>query len=212
MLSRSARMAVQCGQLIPGPQHRVELGRQRGEVAGVPQSRRVQLAPLGQPFDAVFADGLQHPVAQPAADRLQQRLVDQRQQQVTDIVCGDAGWSLRDRRVIVGLIVTAHRDRSRQVGAGREDRQPFGDQSLLLGQQVPTPLDHRAQGPVPGHRGAVAAGQQPEPVGQPGGDLPDRQHPQPRRGQFDGQRQPVESADDLDDLRDVGRRRPRSRR
>ncbi len=47
-----------------------------------------------------------------------------------------------------------------------------------------------------GRGGAVAAAQQPEPVVQPGRDLRHRQGPQPRRGQLQGQRQPVEGAAD----------------
>jgi hypothetical protein len=57
---------------------------------------------------------------------------------------------------------------------------------------------------VPRLRGAVAAGQQPEAVVQPVGDLGERQGAQPRRGQFDRQRQTVERAADPQDGVGVG--------
>ena len=47
------------------------------------------------------------------------------------------------------------------------------------------------------HRGARAAGQQPEPVVQAVDDLGQRQCPHPRRGQFDRQRHAVEALADL---------------
>ena len=48
-----------------------------------------------------------------------------------------------------------------------------------------------------------AAAQQPEPVIQPVQDLPGRQGPHPRRGQFDGQRNPVQPGTDGRDHRTV---------
>ena len=48
---------------------------------------------------------------------------------------------------------------------------------------------------------AAAAGQQPEPVGQPAGDLGERQRPQPGGGELDRQRQAVKPPDDVDDQR-----------
>ena len=50
-----------------------------------------------------------------------------------------------------------------------------------------------------GEPGPVAAGQQPEAVGQPLRDVGDGEHAEPGGGQLDGQRQAVEAADDLDD-------------
>ncbi len=77
-------------------------------------------------------------------------------------------------------------------------------------EQLPAPVDHRPQRPVPGQRGAAAAGQQPEPVVQTGRDLPRRQRAQPGRGEFDGQRQAVQPPADLHHGRHVlaGHREP----
>ena len=57
------------------------------------------------------------------------------------------------------------------VRARREHRQPLREQPLGAGEQVPAPLDDGAQRAVPGQAGAVAAGQQPEAVGEPPSDL-----------------------------------------
>ena len=52
---------------------------------------------------------------------------------------------------------------------------------------------------MPRHRGPHPAGEQTEPIAQPGGDLRSGQHPQPGRRQFDGQRQAIKPTDDLHD-------------
>ncbi len=50
---------------------------------------------------------------------------------------------------------------------------------------------------MPGQRGAAAAGEQPEPVGEAPGDLGQRQRPQPGGGELDRQREPVQPGDDV---------------
>ena len=82
---------------------------------------------------------------------------------------------------------------------------PFG-----VVEQVPAPVDHRAQRLVAGQRRTAAAGEQPEPVVEAGRDLLERQGPQPGGGQLDRQRHPVEPAADLTTAARC-RRRPRSR-
>ena len=71
------------------------------------------------------------------------------------------------------------------------------------GQQVPAPLDHRPQRPVPGQCRRGCPGSSRNRSASRRGDLGQRQHPQPGRGQLDGQRQPVQPADDLDHAGDV---------
>ena len=88
-----------------------------------------------------------------------------------------------------------------RVGAGQreavvEDREPAQRPALVLGEQVPRPVDDRHQGLVPVGRAAVAAAQQREPVVEPPVDVLDRHHPHLGRGQLDGQGQPVEPAYD----------------
>ena len=60
--------------------------------------------------------------------------------------------------------VAAHRLDRVQRGAAGEHGEPPGQLPLVGPQQVPAPLDDRAQRPVPGRGRAVAARQQPEPV------------------------------------------------
>ncbi len=142
-------------------------------------------AVLGEPLLAVLPERLQHSIAGlGAGNRLQQRLVGQGREQV--------GHLLR-RHVRAGADPLG---RVRADAAG-EDRQPVGQPALGRLQQVPAPRDDGPQRPVPGQRGAAAAGEQPEPVVQPVGDLLDRHRPHPGRGQLDGQRQPVQPAADL---------------
>ena len=83
--------------------------------------------------------------------------------------------------------------------ASREHREPAPE--LLLGgcAQVVAPADAPAQSLLPRRRTTTAAGEQCVPVGQPLQDLLGRNHPQPRRRQFDRQRQPVQFGADAGD-------------
>ncbi len=121
-----------------------------------------QLAALGEPFDAELADRLEHADAVPVAHPLEQRLVDQRGEQVGDVT---------GRELVVG----AHRRRAVPDGAGGKDREPLDQPALGVRQQLPAPLDDGVQRAVPRQCGAAAAGQQPEAVVQPRRDLGDRQ-------------------------------------
>ena len=67
------------------------------------------------------------------------------------------------------------------------------------------PVDGGAQRPVPRRGGPVAGGEQPEPVGQPLGDLLHRQCAYPRGRQFDRQRHAVQRPAQRGDRADVGR-------
>ena len=71
-----------------------------------------------------------------------------------------------------------------------------------FGQQVVAPVDQRAQRLLARQRGAAAAGQQPEAVVQPRGDLLRRKHLDARGRQLDRQRDAVQP---VADLRDGGR-------
>lgn len=69
--------------------------------------------------------------------------------------------------------------------------------ALALVQQVPGPVDDRAQGLLAGQDRAASGGEQAEAVVEPVGDLPRGQQPEPGGGQLDGERQPVQAAADL---------------
>jgi hypothetical protein len=188
MLSRSARSTA--SQLSWSRVSSLgAASRQAGVVRGVPPPQFADLAPGGQLLRAVLADRLQHPQPHPVAERLQQRLVDQGRQQLIGLADGELPAGAPPARTHSG-------DR----GGGRpggEDGEPLGEQPLRGGEQLPAPLDDGAQRTVPRQCRATAAGQQPEPVGQPTGDLGERQHPQPGGGELDRQRQAVKPPDDI---------------
>ena len=141
---------------------------QRQVVGGVPVARRLGLAArLGQALGGVLAHRLQQPVAPRAGGalvHLHQRLVDQPRQQVEHRVRGEA-------------VARADRLGGLQRPAAGEDRQPPQQRPLRLGQQVVAPVERRPQRLLARQRGPAAAGQQPEAVVQPPGDLLDRQRP-----------------------------------
>ena len=109
-------------------------------------------------------------------------------------------------------LVGAHRLRGRQVAAAGEHRQPLEDALLVVEEQLVAPVDDGAQRLLAGQRRARPAGQQPEPIVQPGGDLGDRERPGAGGRQLDGERQTVESGADVGDRRVVRRRRARAAR
>jgi hypothetical protein len=152
---------------------------QPGEILRVRFADLLRLPRLGQPFLAVGPDDLQHPVPGRVVPDDQQRLVGQCGQQVQDLVGADAGSGAD----LLGRL---------QRGAAGEDRETAPERALGVVEQVPAPVHHRAQRLMPGHRGAAAAGQQLEPVAQPGRDLLGGHGAQPGRGQLDGQRHAVE--------------------
>ena len=58
-----------------------------------------------------------------------------------------------------------------------EHRQPPEQHPLGVGEHLVAPVDRRPQRPLPRVRGPRPAGEQPEPVVEPGGDLADGQQP-----------------------------------
>ena len=135
---------VQRADLMAAAQARRVLVDDRDEVVRVRRADRVEHALLGQALDPVLADRLEHPIARGRrVDDLQERAVDQRGEEVED---------LDGRAVVDG------RGALRRHAAG-EDREPFGERALGLGQQLPAPVDDGAQGAVARQRGAAAAGE-----------------------------------------------------
>ena len=191
-LPRLGQAELQCGPQVlmisiqrgdplrpAGPERLLPRG-QRRIPSPVPQPQRALVAPAAQLGQPELADGVQQPVPGRALPLTEQdRLGHQRVDQVGDLPRGDP----------------AHRaDRLRRVQVERpgEHRHPPPHGLLRLGQQLIAPLQRRLQRPVLRLAGRAAAGQQLEPRVQPGQDLPRRQRPQPDRGQFDRQRDPVQ--------------------
>jgi hypothetical protein len=114
-------------------------------------------------FEPEGAHRVEHPVPAAAVDRLDQRLVGEAGEYVDHVV----------DRAVEGAHLLGRGER----GTAGEHGQPPGQGALLFVQQIPGPLDHRTQRAVPGHGGATASGQQPEPVAEPRRDLGHRQRP-----------------------------------
>ena len=170
--------------------------------------RRVRLAqarelarPLGLLL-GVLADRLEHPPARRAGSAdAEQRAVDERAEQVEDLVG-------------VHAVAGAHRLDRVERRAGGEHGEPPGEPPLGLAQEVPAPVDDRAQRPLTARRGAAAPGEQAEAVVQAVGELLERHRPQPGGGELDRQRQAVDPPAHVRDdrrrrlvEREVGRRR-----
>ena len=112
----------------------------RGEVRGVGEPGGGQLAALGEPLDAVLADRLEHPVAhlgrpgrsatRPAAATCRPA----RSASCSTSPARQPGVARRPRRGTGG------------VGAGREHREPLGEQSLGVGRAGPSSTRRRRAG------------------------------------------------------------------
>jgi hypothetical protein len=102
-----------------------------------------------------------------------------------------------------------HRSRPGAVGAhllGRAEREAAGEDGepaeqalFVLVEQPVAPLQGRQQGLLPGHAVPTALAEESEGVVEPVGDLTRRQYAYAGRGQFQGQRHPVEPETDLCD-------------
>ncbi len=183
----------QVGRLAAGAQQRLRHLGPGQEVAGVSPPEPVGFTRLGQRGLRVRPDGVQHPVLRRRTRRLpelREGLVGQRAEQHDDVPGGQH-------------LIRADRLGRLRGGAAGEDREPPGQRSLRLGEQVPAPPDDREQRLVAGERGAAASGQQPEPVVKPAGDLRRGQRAEPCAGQLDGQRKAVQAPADLGHRRQV---------
>ena len=128
-------------------------------------------------FARVLADRLQHPVAAVFLLLLQhhQRLLHQRADQVEHV----------ER---VDRLGTANRLGRGEVEAADEYTEPLQQALLFVVEKVVGPVHQRAQRLLPGLQGAGAPGEQLEAVLQPDVDVGDRQQLDPRRRQFQRQR------------------------
>ena len=168
----------------------------------MPGAHLGQLAGLGQPLGPVLADGLQRLI--PGAGRGHRH----REQ----ALLGQAGQRVGDRgRLQWGE--PGHL-RGRPGGERRDEhRNPPQQRPVRRLQQVVAPVQHRPHRPVP-VVGAWPAGEDPELVGEAGGEAVQPERGPPRRRQLDRQRHTVEPLADRGDpvaYRRIGRpadRRP----
>ena len=150
---------------------------------------RSAFARLREPVPGVFLDRVEHPVARCAAALgAQQRFLGQRGQQL-------------EHFPPLGRITAADLLGRVQARPAGEDRESAQDDPFGVGEQLPAPVDHRAQRPVVWQRGTAAAGQQAEPVVKTVGKLIEGHGAQSGRGEFDGQRYPVERPADARHVR-----------
>ena len=176
-------------QLLGTAQMRVRGLGESGEVGEMRMARQVRFPRLREPVPGVFLDRVEHPVARCAVlVGAQQRFLGQRGEQLEH-------FPPLDRITAADLL---GRVQARSAG---EHREPAQDQPFGVGEQLPAPVDHRAQRPVMRQRGAAAAGQQAEPVVEPVGELIKGHGAQPGCGEFDGQRYPVERPADARHIR-----------
>jgi hypothetical protein len=155
----------------------------------VPLPYPLGLAGLGQPVAAVGGHRLQQAVARAvgAVRDHDERTVDKPGEQPRHVGRGDrAGLAAH----LLG--------RLQRAAVGVHGQAPQHD-AFRLGEQVPAPVDHCGQRLLARGRVPAAGRQQPEPVVQPGHQLADAERPDPRRGQLQRQRYPVEPPAQLGD-------------
>ncbi len=169
------------------PRALAPLGDVEVVVAHPPQHRR-RLAGPGQLVAAELPQWFQQPEPLPVAVGLadQHRLLHQPGEPAPQL----GGGQPRTGADALGR---------RQVEAAREHRRPRPQVPFGRAAQREAPLDGGAQRLVPRLATALDRAGQPEAVAQPGFQLRQRQHPQPDRGQLDGQRDPGQQAADRAD-------------
>ncbi len=190
------------GGLVPAHQRVGAPRREAGRPALHGLARRARRPGRLEPEGAELAHRLEHPVAHDA------------------VVLGDAQQRLRDEPVERVEDLPGRRPRRRPApGVGHGLRRLGGEavredgdaaQQVLLGraQQVPAPLDHRLERAVPVRGGPVPGAQEREALVEVTFHLLDAQGPHARRGELDGERQPVEA---VAQPRDDGGRQARAR-
>ena len=153
-------------------------GREVVEVASGQQRRPPLL--LGA-LPSVAADRLEHPESTGLVIRLDDGLRDELVEGIDDVV---------DR-------VAPDRRSGREVERAGEHRERAPEFPLLGRAQLVAPVDHRPQGALTPDGAAGAAAKEGEPGGETARELRDREGPQPRRGELDRERQPIEGSAQL---------------
>ena len=165
-------------------------GRVDGEVT-VRQGGR--LAGRDELLARVLADRLEHPVAHRVAVHEHERAVDEAGQTIFEI-----------ERIHPDGVVADDPGRHRDRPAPAEHGQAPEQAAILVGQEVPAPVDQRVERLLARDGRPPTPGQQAEPVAQPHRDVVRRHRRDARRRELDRQRDAVESLADLHDRGDVG--------
>src|SRR5215472_4719207 len=173
MFSQKSLLGLLCESQIPVP---VTPAQDHGLPSGF------QLLPSELPND------LKQPIAGMASQLLHmnERLIDQVREQFKYLSLFDP-------------VPRAHGLGCLQGATTCEDTQPIKEGSLLLGEQVITPLDRRLQASLVRQSRLVEALEEPESVGQPGRDLLHREHFHPRSCQLDSEWHSIQANADLSD-------------
>jgi hypothetical protein len=186
------------GLLLP---HKVRL-RLLGQVAdvvGVPLAHLRFLAGGAQPLRGEFMDRLEHPeskVSIPGRLLAHQALVHKGEQPIEDIG---------------GHTTAAHRLDRLQRPPTTEGRQASEQALLLWVQQIVRPLDRSPEGPLTLGDVTGTSAEQRQTLVQPMEQRLGSEHLHPPRRQLDGQGQPIDSSDDVRDVRRIFLTEPESR-
>ncbi len=181
----------------PGQMRRVARTDQVLVVLGQPDGAARHRVALAEPTPRIGAHRLEIAVPGATGRRIgdQQRLVDQRPDQVTGL--GQLALPLTHR--------SDHRPSGVQVERGDQQRELFQGVPLVVGEQAEVPLQQRLQPPLSSRPGGVLDLQHPDAAVQTGQDLARVQGADPGCCDLDGQRQAVQAAADGGD-RLTGRR------
>ena len=129
-------------QLLGAAQMRLRGLGEFGEVGEMRMARQVRFPRLREPVPGVFLDRVEHPVARCAvAFGEQQRFLGQRGEQLEHL--------LRLDRPLLDCTGDADLLGRVQARSAGEHREPAQDHPFGVGEQLPAPVDHRAQRPVP---------------------------------------------------------------
>ena len=157
---------------------------QRKEVVAMPDGRRSGVIALVEVLAREVANRFQLPIARRVLVDHHQRLVDERGQQIENIV----------RRQRVGATNCLG---GLDVESADEDAEAFEQPLLGLLQQIVRPRDQRAQRLLALQQYATAAGQQLEAILQPLVDVVDGQRAHPRSGELQRERNALEARDEF---------------
>ncbi|HLW12350.1 MAG TPA: hypothetical protein VKU81_06600 [Casimicrobiaceae bacterium] len=159
-------------------------------VAQVPIADDTGVAGQFHPLCRIFTNCFQHPVVRVVHLHHHQRFFHESRHEVEHV---------RPIEIIAG----GDRFRGFECKVARKNRKPPEQHALWLRQQLVAPVDQRAQRLLPRERCAVAARQQPETVIQAGGNGLDSDRAHASSGEFDRQRNAIQSVADLRDVRGV---------
>ena len=193
--------APETGQLVVVAQHRQRATKFLEEELEMPAAELLGFSAVHEAFARELPDRFEEAIAALAGGAViddHERLADQFRQQIEHVARVDAAAAAH---------VFSRLERPRR----RKDRQPVQHQPLGVRQQLTAPVHRRLERSLPGHGGAGAASEQPEPVVQAGFDLLGREHHHPSGRQLDRQGNAVETAADTRDRVRVGRGGPEIR-